>query len=392
MIYFDNSATTPPCREAIEAANRAMRESWGNPSSSHAMGVEAKRILDSARQNVANSLGIRRMTDGKCVFTSGGTEANNLAVFGSVYSKERPVKGRSRGKIIVSDGEHASIEAAVPILEKDGFCVFRIPTVGGALDFDALEREATPDVIFASVMKVNNETGAIYDTRTASRIIKEKAPRAIFHTDCVQAYMKMKLSSLELGADLITVSAHKIFSLKGAGALCFTNEIVKTKKLVRTTAGGGQEEGFRAGTEGMPAIAAFGEAASLGQAELSERIARCRAIGDYAFQKVGALDGVRLNLPHERIPNVLSVTVPGIKSETMLNYLSGEGICVSKSSACSTRSKNLSAALLAFGLTEEDVDSTMRLSFSHLNTEEEIDFFCDVLGRGINSLARIKKG
>lgn len=391
MIYFDNSATTPPCREAIEAANRAMAECWGNPSSSHSMGVEAKRILDAARHNVASSLGIRRATDGKCVFTSGGTEANDLAVFGAVYSKERTKKGSSRGKIIVSDGEHASIEASIPTLEKEGFCVFRIPTVGGTLDLDALEREATPDVIFASVMKVNNETGAVYDTRTASRIIKEKAPGAVFHTDCVQAYMKMKLSLLELGADMMTVSAHKIFSLKGAGALCFSNEIVKTKKLVRISSGGGQEEGFRAGTESMPAIAAFGEAASLGSAELPDRIARCRAVGKYAEEKIGALDGVRLNLPKERIPNVLSVTVPGIKSETLLNYLSGEGICVSKSSACSTRSKNLSAALLAFGLSEEDVDSTMRLSFSHLNSEEEIDFFCDVLKHGINSLARIKK-
>ena len=160
MIYFDNSATTPPCEAAIEAADAALRETWGNPSSAHAAGVAARRVLESARSSVASSIGVRRLTDAKMVFTSGGTEANNLAITGSVYSKERPVKGGTRGTVIISDGEHASVEASAHRLEGDGFKIYRIPTKGGALDLDDLEKNAE-GVIFASVMKVNNETGAI---------------------------------------------------------------------------------------------------------------------------------------------------------------------------------------------------------------------------------------
>lgn len=388
MIYFDNSATTPPCREATDAVLSAMTQLWGNPSSAHSMGVSAQKMLETSKRDVMTALGAK---DGKLIFTSGGTEANNLAIIGSVHSKERAKKGASRGKIIISDGEHASVENAARQLESEGFTVFRIPTRGGALDLDALSREATPDVILASVMKVNNETGAVYDTKTASRIIKEAAPGAVFHTDCVQAFLKMKLSPADLGADMVSVSAHKIFSAKGAGALYVSGEILKTKKLLGVTYGGHQEEGFRAGTEATPAIAAFGAAAKKGSSELKERMARTAALGAYAERAISSLDGVRLNLPEIRLPNILNITVPGIKSETLLNYLSGAGICVSKSSACSTRAKALSAALIAFGLSDADVDSSIRLSFSHLNTEEEIDIFCSTLARGVATLAKIRR-
>ena len=391
MIYFDNSATTAPCREALDAITSVLTENWGNPSSAHFAGVEARRALESAKLRVARSIGMKRLTDGKLFFTSGGTEANNLAILGSVYSKERPVRGTSRGTVIISDGEHASVSAAADKLEKDGFRVYRIPTAGGALDLDALAANVTRDTVIAPIMRVNNETGAVYDVKNAFRIIKDAAPDAVLHSDCVQAYMKMKLTPLDLGADMISLSAHKIFSAKGAGALSVSNGIIKARKISPVLFGGGQEDGYRSGTEALPAIAGFGAAAALGEAELSRRMSACGELGDYATKKLSALDGVRLNLPAERIPNILSVTVPGIKSETLLNYLSGEGICVSKSSACSTRSRALSPALLAFGLSPEDVDSTVRLSFSHLNTKEEIDIFCDVLSKGIASLSRIRK-
>lgn len=390
MIYFDNSATTPPCEAAIEAADAALRETWGNPSSAHAAGVAARRVLESARSSVASSIGVRRLTDAKIVFTSGGTEANNLAITGSVYSKERPVKGGTRGTVIISDGEHASVEASAHRLEGDGFKIYRIPTKGGALDLDDLEKNAE-GVIFASVMKVNNETGAVYDTKSAFRIIKERSPGAVCHTDCVQAYMKMRISPLDLGADMISLSAHKIFACKGAGALWISGDVIKTKKIAPVTYGGHQEEGLRAGTEGMPALAAFGAAAEVGREELPCRIARCRELGEYLEAKLSEVDGVRLNLPAVRLPNILNITVPGIKSETLMSFLSGKGVCVSKSSACSTRQKNLSAALLAFGLSEEDVDSSLRISLSHLNTEEEINFFTDTLSSGIVTLAKIRR-
>ena len=174
-------------------------------------------------------------------------------------------------------------------------------------------------------------------------------------------------------------------------ALPISNEIVKTKKLAPLFYGGGQEDGFRPGTEALPAIAAFGAAAEAGSLEFGSRTESLKNLGEYAEKAIGALDGVRLNLPAEKLPSILNITVPGIKSETLLNYLSGEGICVSKSSACSTRSRDLSRARLAFGLSEEDVDSSVRLSFSHLNTTGEIDEFCRILSSGIGKLAKIRK-
>ena len=391
MIYFDNSATTEPCREAIDAVNGALTESWGNPSSAHFAGVASHRILEDARRQVALSIGMKRMTDGRLFFTSGGTEANNLAMFGAVYSKDRPQKGSSRGTVIVSDGEHASVSAVAAKLEREGFRVYRIPTTGGKLDLETLAKNVSPDVIFASIMRVNNETGAIYDVKSALRIIKDASPGAVLHSDCVQAYMKMKLNPRDLGVDMITLSAHKIFSAKGAGALYVSNETIKAKKIVPILFGGGQEEGYRSGTEALPAVAGFGAAAVAGASALSERIAYCKELGDYAADRISHVAGTRLNLPAERLPNILSLTVFGIKSETLLNYLSGNGICVSKSSACSTRSRDLSPALRAFGLPDEEIDSTIRLSFSHLNTKDEVDVFCDVLTSGIRSLSKIRK-
>ncbi|MBQ7714417.1 MAG: cysteine desulfurase [Clostridia bacterium] len=390
MIYFDNSATTRPCDEAISAVGRALTEIWGNPSSSHFMGVSAEKLVDSSRLNILRSLGMKRASDGHVFFTSGGTESNNLAIFGTVRSKERPLKGSSRGTVIISDGEHASVRECASRLEKEGFRIYRIPTEGGELDLDDLRKNACSDVIAASIMKVNNETGAIYDTKEAFRIIKQASPGAVLHSDCIQAYMKMMLSPSSLGADMISLSAHKIFSVKGAGALFVSNDIIKTKRITTQIYGGGQEDGYRSGTENVPAIAGFGAAASVGTKELSDRIARSERIGDYAVERLSRIDGVRLNLPKTRLANILNMTVFGIKSEVLLNYLSGEGICVSKSSACSTHSRDLSAALAAYGLPEEEIDSSVRLSFSHLNTEEEIDSFCEVLTKGIRTLSKIR--
>ncbi|MBR0303498.1 MAG: cysteine desulfurase [Clostridia bacterium] len=390
MIYFDNSATTPPCEAATAAALGAMRETWGNPSSTHSAGLAARRVKEAARREIALSLGIKGASSDKIIFTSGGTEANDLAILGSVHSKERPFKGSSRGTVVISDGEHASVAACAAALEKEGFAIYRIPTVGGALDLDDLKRHAGGDIILASIMRVNNETGAIYDVRGAFDIIRAASPSAIFHTDCVQAYMKIPVVPFDLGADMITLSAHKIFSVKGAGALYVSGGVIKKKALTPLFFGGGQEEGFRSGTEAIPAIASFGAAVSLGMKEQRERTGLIAKIGEYALKKVGAIEGIRLNLPPERLPSILNLTVRGIKSETLLNYLSGEGICVSKSSACSSRSREISAALTAFGLPESDADSSIRLSFSHLNTEDEIDRFCEVLTRGVGALARIR--
>lgn len=391
MIYFDNSATTKPCDEALAAINDVLTNTWGNPSSSHSKGVEAHRIMEKARREVAQTVGMRRMTDGKVVFTSGGTEANNIAILGVVRSKERPMKNGRRGTVIISDGEHSSVESPAARLEAEGFKVLRIPTAGGRLDLEMLKKNVTGDVILASIMLVNNETGAIYDVKSASKIIKAASPDAVIHSDCVQAYMKMKFTLSDLGADMVSISAHKIFSCKGAGALVIAEPVIKAKKISPLVFGGGQEDGFRSGTESVPAIAGFGAAAALGYAKLAERIEQTRKLGEYAESAIAAVAGTRLNLPEKRLPNILNITVPNIKSETFLNFLSGEGICVSKSSACSTHSRALSSALLAFGLPESDVDSSLRISFSYLNTEDEIDTFCRMLEKGISSLSKIRK-
>ncbi len=391
MIYFDNSATTKPCPEAIEAIAAALAENWGNPSSAHFAGDNAHRAVEDARKAVAASLGIRRVSDGKVVFTSGGTEANNLAIFGTVYAKERPVKNGKRGTVIITDGEHASVEVCADALEKDGFRIVRIPTVGGKLDLEFLKKEVSSDVILASIMLVNNESGAVYDVKSAAKIIKAAAPSAVIHSDCVQAFMKMRFAPSDIGADIITVSAHKVYSAKGAGALYVSRDIITAKKIIPHIYGGGQEENYRSGTEGVPAIVGFGAAVKTFSSKVSERKNYVSELCDYAKEKISDISGVRLNLPEKHLPYILSITVPNIKSETFLNYLSGEGICVSKSSACSTNHRNLSRSLLAFGLSEDDADSSLRLSFSAENTKEEIDTFCEILKKGISTLAQIRR-
>lgn len=391
MIYFDNSATTKPCGEALEAMRAALEESWGNPSSAHSAGDGARRIINDAAKSVAAALGIKRSTEGKIIFTSGGTESNNLAMLGAVRAKSRPVKNGSRGSIIITEGEHASVENTAAALEKEGFNILRIPTAGGALDLGWLSENVPQDTVYASVMLVNNETGAVYDVKSASKIIKEAAPSAVVHSDCVQAFLKMRFTPRDLGVDMVSVSAHKIFSAKGAGALFVNQDVITAKKLVPIVFGGGQGDGFRSGTEAVPAIAGFGAAAAAGLRERSSRTERLSALSDYAVGRLSALDGVRLNLPEKRLSSILSATVDNIKSETMLNFLSAKGICVSKSSACSTHSRNLSRALLAFGLSEAETDSTLRISFSHLNTEAEIDSLCEALEEGRRRLAGIKK-
>lgn len=391
MIYFDNSATTVPCKEAVEAINEALTQNFGNPSSAHYVGDGAHRGLEEARKTIMAALGIRRTTDGKLIFTSGGTEANNMAIFGVVRSKDRPMKNGRRGTIIISDGEHASVEVPASILEKEGFKVIRVPTEKGKLDLEYLKKEVTSDVILASFMLVNNETGALYDVKEASRIIKSAAPSAVVHSDCVQAFMKIKFAPSDIGADLISISAHKVYSAKGAGALYVSKDIITAKKIIPVIYGGGQEEDYRSGTENTPSVMGFSAAVKAVAPTLVQRKNTLSELWEYAAAKIGETASVKLNVPEKHVPYILNITIPNIKSETFLNFLSGEGICVSKSSACSTNHRNLSRALIAFGLSEEDTDSSLRLSFSHTNTKEEVDIFCDTLKKGISTLAGIKK-
>lgn len=388
MIYLDNAATTAPRPEVIEAMTRCLRENWGNPSSVHAAGVSARTSLEESRRAVMRTLGVRRETEGRILFTSGGTEADFLAVTGSVYAKRRPAKNGSRGKILSTDSEHPAVEEPLKRLEADGFTVVRIPTRRGVLDMDAI-RENAEDVILATFMLVNNEHGALYDLAPAFRYIRAASPEAVLHTDAVQGFGKVKCNPAALGADLITLSAHKIGGPKGVGALYVSAPIFRAKKLIAMVPGGGQEDGFRGGTENMPGIVGFGEACRLAEAEQEENAAAVCAVREQIVSGIAAMgDDVRLNEPAAHIPHTLSLTVFGVRSEVMLNHLNAAGICVSAGSACSARARHISRAMQAFGLSAAEADSTIRISLSPDNTPQEAEQLLEAIRVGIGRLKK----
>lgn len=385
-IYFDNSATTCPSDEVLAFYTRVARENYGNPSSRHARGGAAKRELTEARRKLCEALGTK---EGHLVFTAGGTEANNLALFGRAYAKERFARG---GRIITTEGEHASVALPLDALVRAGFDVVRIPTRGGALDMTALMAALTPKVVLVSVMAVNNETGALYDTAKVASLMKRVCPDGVLHVDATQAFMKIKMTPKSLGADMITVSSHKIEGPKGVGALWVSDALVKSRGLSPVLLGGGQEEGLRSGTENVPGACAFAEAARLAAESFDARMAQVTRVREHILSLLSAhpllSSAVTPNLPKTAAPHVLSLTVNGFKSETVLNDLSGRGIYVSSGSACASHAKNLSAALLAFGKTEAETDATIRISLSHHNTEEEAEIFVSALAEIVSTRAR----
>ncbi len=383
-IYLDNSATTPLSENVKRAMAEAM-DVYGNPSSLHSAGLAAQKIVDDARSSLGIALGTRMLKAGQIIFTASGTEANNLAIMGSVYSKER------RGnKIITTDSEHPSVENTLKELEKDGFTVIRISTRGGVLDMSQIESAVDGNVVLATLMMTNNETGAVYDLKKAFSIIKAKSPNAVTHCDAVQGFMKRKFTPASINADLVSVSAHKIHGPKGVGALFVSADILKERKLLPIIFGGGQENGFRSGTENVIGIAGFGAAIKESFLSLDKNIAHMTTVREYAVLKLSSLD-IRLNVPlGEFAPHIINFTLPNIKSETMLHYLSGYNIFVSSGSACSSHSNTPSKALTSFGLSPKDADSSIRVSISESTTEEEIDTLVNALKMGLGVLVRTK--
>ncbi len=385
-IYLDNSATTPLCEAARARLLSVYDECWGNPSSLHARGNAAARELNTAREAVARALSAR---DGQIVFTGSGSEANNLAIFGRAYAKERYRRG---ARIITTRGEHASVAMPLSRLAAEGYEIVEIDTKDGVVDMAQLEAVLTKNTVLVTAMAVNNETGAHYDIAAMARLTHRLCPDAIFHTDATQAFMKVPVSPKD-GADLITVSAHKIGGPKGCGALWISPAVIKNKGLSPQILGGGQENGLRSGTENVACCAAFGAACEFARANFEEHTATLRARQDYllaAFAGDPTLSEVKLNLPARRAPHIISLTMPSIKSETMLHFLSSEGIYVSSGSACSSHGRHGSPPLLAFGLSEKEADCTIRVSLSHRTTEEELDLFLATLKKGLSSLVRMK--
>lgn len=385
--YLDNAATTKPSDTAMTAAREAM-EIWGNPSSVHGMGLAAKELLKKSRRQVEKTLGMANFSKDLLIFTSCGTEANSIAMTGCARAKKR--NPENPGTIVLSAGEHPSMDEPAKALEKEGYAIIRVPTSGGKLDLEylanALETAESP-VIFAGFMLVNNETGALYDVKSAAALVKRKFPDAVVHCDAVQGYMKTKFTPKTLGVDTLTLSAHKIHSIRGAGALFISAEVIKRKNIVPVMPGGGQENGFRSGTENLVSIAAFGAAAEEEFANLDENLAKVKELRAYLNGRQADLD-VKINEPANGVDHIVNIILPAIRSETMLNYLSAREVYVSAGSACAANSKKKSAALEAFGASQNDIDSAIRISLSHTNTKEDIDALIEGISGGIAELQR----
>ena len=385
-IYLDNSATTPLCPEAISAMTEAMGV-FGNPSSLHGVGQEAHALLNRARAQVGVALGVKAVKPGELIFTSCGTEASALAIYGTVYAKPR----RFGNRIITTDCEHPSVEEAMKRLEADGLEVVRIPTKNGILDVEAAIEALNVPTLLVSMMMVNNETGACFDVGKVFAAAKAKDSRTVTHCDAVQGFLKVPFTPAGIHADLVTVSAHKIHGPKGVGALYVHPDILKTKRITAYLTGGGQEFGLRSGTENTVGICGFGAAARAGFANRAQDHATMTALRDRLEGKLREM-GVQMNIPAgNRAPHILNLTLPSIKSQTMLNYLSAQGICVSSGSACSSHSVKISPSLAAFGLTAHEADCSLRVSLSAQNTEDEVDTLCEALGKGFDSLVKIRK-
>lgn len=371
--YLDNSATTMVCPEAAQAAYKAMTEVYGNPSSTHTKGREAKKLLDEARAQVAAALGCK---PGELVFTSCGSESDNWAIIHGAESMKR--KGRH---IISSQLEHDAVKKALDELERRGFEVTRLSgEADGTVSAQSVVNALRDDTILVSLMLVNNETGAVTDIPAISRAIKKAGSQALIHTDAVQAFMKLPFSAKTLGADMISVSGHKIHAPKGIGAL-YIKEGVKLKPFI---CGGAQENGRRAGTEAMPQIAAFAAACEAARAGLKENEEKMRSLKEHIISELSA------RIPEFRYidsaaPHILSISLPGWRSEVLMNFLEARGVYVSKSSACKKGGR--SGVLEAMGLDAKLIDGAIRIGLSRYSSTEDADALIEGLVEAHRSLA-----
>lgn len=373
MVYLDNSATTKPCDAAVKAAVQMMTENFGNASSLHGAGVQAMKVLMEARRTVADALGC---DSAEIYFTSGGTEANNMAVFGAAQA------GRHKGKRIVTTAvEHESVLEPCSELEKAGFEVIRIrPDRFGRITAGQIAEAIDQNTVLVSVMHINNESGAVFPVETIRSAIKRAGAPALLHIDCVQSFGKLPVRVKKLDADLVTVTAHKIHGPKGIGALY----IKKGVHIPPRTFGGEQEGKMRPGTESTPLIAAF--AAAVKALPDHKKVQKqVQALNEAARRGMEDL-GMVINSAPEASPYILNAALEGIRSQTLIQFLSSRGVCVSSGSACA-RGKR-SHVLQAMGLADDRIDSSIRISFSRDNTDEDIAALCAALQEAKAQLAR----
>ena len=370
MIYLDNSATTKPCTEAVEAMTRALTQDWGNPSALYDFGINAARQLRLARQQVAAAMGAE---PDRVFFTSCGTEADNWAIYGTVKRLGK------RGKHIITTAmEHHAILNCMKDLEAQGFEVTYLQPDGlGNISMDDLKAALRKDTILVSIMMVNNEVGSLQPIAQMARLTHRLAPEAIFHTDAVQGFLKVPFQAKTLGADLISLSSHKIHGPKGAGALYISPRLKSFPALIQ---GGGQEGGYRSGTEATPAIFAFAAAAEAGMQTFRQDTAREKELLNSLCEQLSALPGLVLTGAHEA-PHILNIAIPGVPTQNTINILQDAGICVSAGSACAKGHR--SHVLTAMGIPGETIDSAFRVSLCRDNTQEEIDTLVEVIRRDI---------
>ena len=374
MIYLDNSATTKPCPEAVEAVTRAMTEGWGNPSALYSFGIDTARELQLARGRVAKALGAE---NDRVFFTSGGTEADNWAIFGTIK------RFGKRGKHIITTAiEHHAVLHCMKELEAQGYEVTYLqPDETGHITVDSLKAALRKDTILVSIMMVNNETGSVMPIQQMARLTHKLCPDAIFHTDAIQGFLKIPFQAKTLGADLISVSSHKVHGPKGAGALYISPRL---KSFPALLLGGGQESYLRSGTEGTPAIFGFAAACAAVSATMMQDITREKALLNSLVEKLCKLTGVSVNGAYDA-PHILSLSIPGVPTQNSINILQDAGIYVSAGSACAKGHR--SHVLTAMGLRPEVIDGAFRVSLSRETTSAEIE----ALIAGIQTILEWKK-
>ena len=380
--YLDNSATTRCYKEVADLVYKMMLEDYGNPSSMHQKGVEAEKYVKEAKERIARTL---KVNEKEILFTSGGTESNNLALIGGAMANRR-----AGNRIITTAIEHPAVSAPMQFLKEQGFDLVVLPVDGqGVVRMDALKEALTPDTILVSTMYVNNEIGAVEPVEEIGKLVHENCPKALYHVDAIQAFGKYRIFPKKAGIDLLSVSGHKIHGPKGVGFL-YINE---KARIIPQILGGGQQNGMRSGTDNVPGIAGLGLAAKMSYEQFEEKIAHMYELKKQLVEGLQSINGVIVNgMPiMEGAPHIVSASFLGVRSEVLLHTLEDRGIYVSAGSACSTHKRAGSPTLTALGMKKSQMETTVRFSFEEENTKEQIDYCLQVLQEVLPMLKRFTR-
>lgn len=380
--YFDNSATTRCTKRVQEIVQKTMELDFGNPSSLHKKGMEAEQYVKAAAAAIAKTLKVKEK---EIIFTSGGTESDNLAIIGTALANQRAGQ-----RLITTEVEHPAVFEAMEFLKTLGFDVVYLPVDRyGVLSLEALQEAVNEQTTLVSVMQVNNEIGTIEPIAEAAKMIRRKNPKTYIHVDAVQSYGKMRIRPKQLDIDLLSVSGHKIHGPKGIGFL-YVRDKAKIKPI---SFGGGQQQGMRSGTHNVPGIAGLGEAALEIYENFDAKIEHIYSLRDYFIKEITGIEGISVNgkMNRDSAPHIVSISVSGIRSEVLLHALEGYGIYVSAGSACASNKPSVSRTLQAIGLDPSLLDSTVRFSFSAYNTIEEIDYAISKLKELVPKLRRYQR-